>query len=109
MDLLALDQNPTFIRPVDSGQNLDQGGFPGTVFPQKHMDFSRLQVEVNAPQRNHSGKSFDDALHLDQWLIHFHCRFPSPPASICAKINHRGLREIIHFKAVKYPRNRVFL
>ena len=46
-DLAAVDVKAAAVRPMDTGQNLDQGRFAGPVIAQKPQDLARKKVDLH--------------------------------------------------------------
>lgn len=58
---LSFDNDlPAFIGRLHTGENLDQRGLPGTVFPHKGMHLSRINIELDLIQGFHSRESLAD-------------------------------------------------
>ena len=50
---------------MDTGQNLNEGGFPCAVFTAQGMHLALPDVKGHAVQRPHAGEHLDDVLTLD--------------------------------------------
>jgi hypothetical protein len=54
--LSLIDQAPAVWR-VSAGDDVDQRRLAGTVFAKQHVDLAMRQIEVDAVQRLHAGKT----------------------------------------------------
>ena len=61
---LAVERHRTGIRPIDAGHDLQQRALARPVLPHQPVYAARLDDEIDALQRLHAGKAFDDALAL---------------------------------------------
>ena len=54
------------IGQVHARKHLDEGRFSGAVLAQKRMHFTGVDIQVEAIEREGSGKPFRDAAHREQ-------------------------------------------
>ena len=54
---------------INAAENFHQRGFARAVFARKRDDFARIDLEVNAVERNDSGEAFADSLHFQNWTV----------------------------------------
>ena len=70
IDFFAEVFNSTAVPLMDAAQHLDQRGLTGAVFTHERMDFTGLQLEINALQRMDAGEIFLNALHFQNCFTH---------------------------------------
>ena len=54
---------PAHIRPLDTGQNLNQGGLPGAIFPYQGVDLASPENKIHIFEGTYTWKRFVDAFH----------------------------------------------
>ena len=64
-DLLAVEQHPPAVGPVEAGDDLDQRRLAGAVLAHQRMDLAGPEVERDLVERLDAGKRLADRLHLE--------------------------------------------
>src|SRR5690606_10210317 len=75
-DGLALDQHRAGIGLIGPGEDFDEGGLAGPVFPEQRMHLARPQAEIDMVERGISAEDLEDLLRLERVAAIRHC--PSP-------------------------------
>ena len=77
-DLFAVEENLALIGPVDPGDDLDQGRFPGTVLADQGVRLSWLKLERDAVEGQYAGEPFRHPAHLEDGGVSLHRTGSSP-------------------------------
>src|SRR5699024_12511637 len=70
LHIVAEHGNRTFAGVGQTGNDVDQGGFAGTVRPEQAEEFATLDVEAHALQRVGRGETFVYIVDGDGGIIH---------------------------------------
>jgi len=74
----AFDRDRAFVRLIDAAQNLHQRRFARAVFAEQRVNLAARDVQMNALQRLHAGKTFADVLELEYRVHRVLHRCPPP-------------------------------
>ena len=61
MHRLAIELDLAAVRGLDTGDDLGQRRFPGTVLADERVDLSRADLEIDPGERLHAGEGFLNA------------------------------------------------
>jgi hypothetical protein len=64
--LNSVDEDFSLVTGVETGQDLDEGGFAATVGSEESMDLAGLDGEFDATQGGHSGESLFQASNFEE-------------------------------------------
>ena len=65
-----LDDNFTFVRRIDAGNDLDQRRLSAAVLTREALDFARTQLQIHMVQRLHGLKGLADVFYFQKVLTH---------------------------------------
>jgi len=66
IDNASVDSNFTIVRPVHSGQDLDQGRFAGSILAEQRMHLTGFDIEVDFVESDVAGEALRQPSHLEQ-------------------------------------------
>ena len=66
LNRLALKEDLAFVFGIRARENLDQGGFTGSIFAQQGVYLPFPHGQIDALQRLHAGERLADTLHFEQ-------------------------------------------
>ena len=66
LDLLAVDEDPPGVGPVEAGQDLDQRRLPGAVVADQAEHLAVPEVERDVLERSHDAEALADVLDPDR-------------------------------------------
>ena len=69
-DLLSLDEYPALVRHVHTGDDLDQRGFSGAVFPHQCVNLAFSQLKLHIVQGRNTGESLGDVFQFQDNVVH---------------------------------------
>src|SRR5262249_38728299 len=64
----AVEEDLAAVVRIHARENSHEGGFPGAVFADQPVHFTRKELQVDISQRVRTGKAFADAHHPDDRL-----------------------------------------
>ena len=64
LGLLAIYNDFTPVRDIDTAQHINQSGFTSAIFSQHSMDFTRFQLKINVIQSKYARERLSDILHF---------------------------------------------
>ena len=65
LNLLAVEQDFTFVGLVEAVEDLHQGALACTILPEQGVNLAGFHIEIDLIVRQHAGKAFGDAAHLE--------------------------------------------
>ena len=68
-DLFPVNQDLAFIREIDAGDHVHQGGLTAAVFSQNGQDLSPINIQVHMIVRHYRAEPFGDSAHLKRQLL----------------------------------------